>query len=78
MLEKPKALEDAVSAAPSEEGIVIDPQAEKKLVRKLDLYIIPVIFITYLLSYLDRTNIGNAKVAGLTTGLHLKGNEING
>jgi hypothetical protein len=38
---------------------------EKKLVRKIDMYLLPTIWIMYLLSYMDRTNIGNAKVAGM-------------
>ena len=32
----------------------VDPVAEAKLVRKLDLYIIPVVMLLYLLSFLDR------------------------
>lgn len=32
----------------------IDHVAEKKLVRKLDLYIIPISMLLYLLSFLDR------------------------
>lgn len=39
---------------------------EKALVRKIDLYLLPTIWIMYLLSYMDRTNIGNAKVAGVS------------
>lgn len=76
-----KTMEEAVSGlATSEEGstnIVIDPEVERRLVRKLDLYILPGVFITYLFSFLDRTNIGNAKTAGMTTDLHLVGNQIN-
>ena len=30
-------------------------EAEKKLVRKIDLYILPCMWIMYLLSYMDRT-----------------------
>ncbi|WRT67568.1 uncharacterized protein IL334_004540 [Kwoniella shivajii] len=36
-------------------------QAEKRLVRKLDLHIMPWIIVSYLLNYLDRTNLGNAR-----------------
>ncbi|WVQ83899.1 hypothetical protein IAT38_006043 [Cryptococcus sp. DSM 104549] len=36
-------------------------KAEKRLVRKLDLHIMPWIIISYLLNYLDRTNLGNAR-----------------
>jgi hypothetical protein len=32
----------------------VDPVFEAKLVRKLDLYIIPVVMLLYLLSFLDR------------------------
>ena len=36
-------------------SIDIDHVAEKKLVRKLDLFIIPVVMLLYLLSFLDRS-----------------------
>ncbi|KAF8321352.1 MFS general substrate transporter [Clavulina sp. PMI_390] len=45
--------------------------AEKRLVRKLDFHILPLISILHLLSFLDRSNFGNAKAAGMTTTLHL-------
>lgn len=35
---------------------------EKKLIRKLDWALIPWLSFLYLLSFLDRTSIGNAKV----------------
>ncbi|KAF2489687.1 MFS general substrate transporter [Lophium mytilinum] len=44
---------------------------EKALVRKIDLFLLPTIWLMYLLSYMDRTNIGNAKVAGMDVDLHL-------
>ncbi|EXF77741.1 hypothetical protein CFIO01_03062 [Colletotrichum fioriniae PJ7] len=50
---------------------VPDSDEEKKLVRKIDLYLLPLIFIMYLLSYMDRTNIGNAKIAGMDRDLEL-------
>jgi hypothetical protein len=31
------------------------PEEEKKLVRKIDLFLLPTIWIMYLLSYMDRT-----------------------
>ena len=33
----------------------LDPAAEKRLVRKLDRHIIPIIMLLYLLSFLDRS-----------------------
>ncbi|KXJ93668.1 major facilitator superfamily domain-containing protein [Microdochium bolleyi] len=40
-------------------------EAEKKLVRKLDWRILPCCWVLYLLGFLDRANIGNAKSGGL-------------
>ncbi|EON66979.1 hypothetical protein W97_06095 [Coniosporium apollinis CBS 100218] len=56
--------------------IEIDYIAEKKLVRKLDLYIIPVVMLLYLLSFLDRVNIGNARLYGLEEDLNLTSNQF--
>ncbi|GMM38231.1 Soa1 protein [Saccharomycopsis crataegensis] len=50
---------------------------EKKLLRKLDWKLIPVVSTLYLLAFLDRGNVGNAKIEGLTEDIHLKGNEYN-
>lgn len=55
----------------------IDPVAEKKLLRKLDLIIFPTFFIIYMMSFLDRINIGNARIQGMTEELHLTGNRFN-
>lgn len=38
---------------------------EKKLVRKLDVRILPITCLLYLFAYLDRTNLGNARLQGL-------------
>src|SRR5689334_18782574 len=47
-------------------NLFLDPQSEKKLVRKLDIWIAPVMTIIFLTAYLDRANIGNAASAGMT------------
>jgi hypothetical protein len=36
------------------DSIVIDHAAERRLVRKLDLYIVPIVMLLYLFSFLDR------------------------
>jgi hypothetical protein len=38
---------------------------EKKIVRKLDFKLIPWLTFLYLISFLDRANIGNAKIQGV-------------
>ncbi|KAF2729839.1 pantothenate transporter liz1 [Polyplosphaeria fusca] len=47
---------------------------EKKLVRKVDLYLMPTIWVLYMFSYMDRTNIGNAKAAGMNEDIGLDSN----
>jgi hypothetical protein len=48
---------------------------EKSFLRRLDLKLLPPLSFLYLLSFLDRSNVGNARVEGLTTDLHMTGNE---
>ena len=43
-------------------GHVEDPQRSRRLVRAMDLRILPLCAWIYLLNYLDRGNIGNSKV----------------
>lgn len=55
----------------------IDPAAEKRLLWKLDLTIYPILYIVYMMSFLDRINISNARIQGLTGDLELTGNRFN-
>ncbi|KAJ8110527.1 hypothetical protein ONZ43_g5847 [Nemania bipapillata] len=50
---------------------------ERQLLWRLDLVLIPWLCLLYLLAFLDRTNIGNAKVAGLLDDLHLTTGQYN-
>ncbi|KAL2834704.1 major facilitator superfamily domain-containing protein [Aspergillus pseudoustus] len=58
-------------------GQSIDPAAERSLVWKFDLRILPVLAVMYLFNSLDKSNLGNAKTAGLEETLNLKGNQYN-
>lgn len=51
-------------------------EAERQLVRKLDLHIIPLIMALYLFSFLDRVNIGNARLYGLEEDLGLSSQQF--
>ncbi|KAH9479340.1 MFS-type transporter cnsO [Psilocybe cubensis] len=48
---------------------------ERKLMRKIDLALIPWLSFLYLLSFLDRTSIGNAKLYNLEKDLHMTDNQ---
>jgi fucose permease len=58
-------------------ALPIDPSLERKLLWKLDLRIVPILWLLFLVSFFDRSNIGNAKIAGMTQSLHMKGNDYN-
>jgi hypothetical protein len=47
----------------------IDQKMERKALLKLDLLLVSLMCSLYLLAFLDRANIGNARVAGLQTDL---------
>jgi MFS family permease len=47
------------------------------LLWKIDLYIVPTVSVLYLFCFIDRANIGNAKLAGLDQDLALNGNDYN-
>lgn len=48
---------------------------EKALLRKLDWRLLPAVGVLYLLSFLDRSNVGNARIEGLTDDLGMTGNQ---
>ncbi|ESZ90904.1 hypothetical protein SBOR_8711 [Sclerotinia borealis F-4128] len=54
-----------------------DTAATKKLVKKLDLRLIPILATIYLVCFLDRTNVGNARLDGLEKDLHMAGLDYN-
>jgi len=59
-------------------GAPILTEAERnRLLRKIDLHILPFVSLLYLLSFLDRANIGNAKIAGMAVDAHLTGLKYN-
>ncbi|EAU35343.1 conserved hypothetical protein [Aspergillus terreus NIH2624] len=62
-----------------DEGLSAEEKAkiDRALVRKLDLRLIPWLSLLYLISFLDRTNIGNAKLDGLQEDLHMSNAQYN-
>lgn len=54
-----------------------DPARERSITWKTDIHILPWIFTLWLLAFIDRSNIGNAKLDGLEDDLELTGNEFN-
>ncbi|KAK5063188.1 hypothetical protein LTR84_005265 [Exophiala bonariae] len=55
----------------------LDPAAERRLLWKFDLRILPCLAIMYFFNALDKGNLGNAKTAGLEKDLKLKDGQYN-
>ncbi|OQO09685.1 hypothetical protein B0A48_05087 [Cryoendolithus antarcticus] len=53
------------------------PDEERAVRRKLDTHLVLFVALLYLLSFLDRSNIGNAKVAGLSKDLELSDSQYS-
>ncbi|KAI5123157.1 hypothetical protein M0805_000860 [Coniferiporia weirii] len=54
-----------------------DTEEDRRLLRKVDWRLLPILTLLYLLSFLDRSNIGNAKIDGLATDLKVPGANYN-
>jgi MFS family permease len=53
------------------EVIQIDPIIDARVTRKFDKRVVPLLFGLWLLAFIDRSNIGNARIVGLATDLKL-------
>ena len=51
------------------------PDEERRVLRKLDTHLVLFVALLYMLSFLDRSNIGNSKVAGMAADLNLSDNQ---
>jgi hypothetical protein len=58
-------------------GIETDPSEAKRVLRKIDLRVVPVLFVIYLLQYLDKNGINYASAYNLQKDLHLKGQDFS-
>ncbi|KPM39235.1 putative transporter [Neonectria ditissima] len=67
----------SVSAANIDNSLVINPDAERSYVKKLDIYLLPFLSLMYFFNAVDRSNLGNAKTDGLEEDLNFRGNEYS-
>jgi MFS family permease len=57
--------------------IDVSPEEMKKLVRKIDLVVLPFIAVCYVFFYVDKTTLSYAAIFGIKTDLGLKGTEYS-
>jgi ACS family allantoate permease-like MFS transporter len=76
--------DEALKAFASHQGEVIhiDEATNKRLLRRIDLYMMPIMCLVYGLNYLDKTTLSYASIMGISLpkaqgGIGLKGDEYN-
>lgn len=57
--------------------VEIDSELDRAITRKFDIHLVPWLFGLWLLAFIDRSNIGNARLDGLEKDLGLVGNRFN-
>lgn len=70
------AIQEKADAYELEEANLVDadlPARHKALVRKLDWRLSPLFWLVYLITFIDRASVGNARVAGLEADLGKSG-----
>ena len=70
-------LDDSYDIYKRYNDIEIESAEAKKVLRQIDLRVMPILFVTYMLQYLDKNSINFASVYGLQTGTGLKGQDYS-
>lgn len=69
----PRAAEIAIEGA----AILEDPVRRARLVRKIDMTVVPLLAAVYFLQFLDKTTLSYTSVMGMRTDTHLKGQDYS-
>ncbi|KAL9071706.1 MAG: hypothetical protein Q9157_005362 [Trypethelium eluteriae] len=57
--------------------LVPNKALDDHITRKIDLHLVPIMVVMFMLAYVDRSNLGNAKIEGMLTDLHMVKNDYN-
>ncbi|KAK2486172.1 hypothetical protein H9L39_00099 [Fusarium oxysporum f. sp. albedinis] len=60
-----------------EDAVQYDEAEARRILRKVDYRVVPLLTIMYLIAFIDKANIGNAKIAGMNDELGLTGRQYN-
>ncbi|KLJ09201.1 hypothetical protein EMPG_15376 [Blastomyces silverae] len=77
MTDSTKEAPDTPIATETQSIEYLDTEAEKKVVWKCDLHVVPILSFLMCLGFLDRINIGNARLQGLERDLGMSGHDFN-
>ena len=67
----------ALFASAEDMHIAIEPEEEKKLIRKVDFLILPLIAVNYAFFYIDKTTLSYAAIFGIRDDLGLHGTQYS-
>lgn len=72
-------LEHVQTKQEGHERVFIHPSAQEEaaVIRKLDWRLLPLVFVLYSLAVLDRSNLGNARLAGMEDDIDISGDRYN-
>ncbi|QLG71667.1 hypothetical protein HG535_0C00130 [Zygotorulaspora mrakii] len=69
--------DDAMDLADKASDLELTPEEDKKLCRKIDLHMFPLMSLLYAIQYMDKTSNGNAAIMGLITDLKMVGDQYS-
>lgn len=70
-------LDDNYAIYSQNTGQDIDPAEEKRVLRRIDRRLVPMLMIIYFLQYIDKNGINYASVYGLQKGTNLNGQDFS-
>lgn len=70
-------ISDIKSGSTTQIDLAMDPILERRVIRKCDLHVVPILTLLFLFAFLDRINIGNARLLGLEEDLSMEGRQYN-
>ena len=72
-----KDLDETYNFYKQEDAVETDPDEARSVLRKIDLRLLPLLMVTYMLQYLDKSSINFASVYGLEDGTNLHGQDYS-
>lgn len=72
-----KDLDDAYDVYKKQDATDLDPAEARRVLRKIDVHVLPLLMVTYCLQYLDKSSINFASVYGLKEGTRLVGQDYS-
>jgi len=70
-----RQVDEAAVLAGSE--IEVDPVESKRVKRKIDWHLLPLMCLLYWVQFMDKTTLGQSAILGIQTATHLNANEYN-